>query len=162
MSATIIVEDGTIVTGANSYVSASTLNTYATNRGKTISGTKEDLLIQAMDYLESQSFKGAKRTSDQPLQWPRVDVVVDGYYQDSDEIPQLLKDALCQIAIAIDEGNDPSQDIPRTAIRQKVGDLEVEYSPNSSPVAINRKIKNALWKLLSNSSGGNSLSVNRG
>jgi hypothetical protein len=77
---TIVVEDGSIVASANSYVSAADLSTYATDRGITINGTAAVLLIQAMDYLEQQDFQGYKYTDDQALQWPRGDVYIDGYY----------------------------------------------------------------------------------
>lgn len=160
MTATIIVEDGTIVTSSNSYVSTTTLNTFALNRGYTILGTKEDLLIKAMDYIEALNFKGAKRTSTQSLQWPRVDVFIDGYYFNSDEIPQALKDGLCHCALAIDADNDPLQDTPRKVVRQSVGEVSIEYSAGSSSVVINKKIMNVLRKLLV--SGGNTLNVSKG
>lgn len=160
--ATIVVETGSIVSGANSYVSTATLSTFATDRGITISGTLADLLIKAMDYIESLQYKGVKRTSDQALQWPRTDVYVDTYYVNSDSIPQDLKDALCHCAIAIDQGNDPLQDIPQKAIRKKVGDLEIEYSSGSSAVTINKRIGRMLWKLLDGSSGSNTINVSKG
>lgn len=153
MVATIIKEDGSVVAGANSYVTVAELTTFASNRGKTIAATnEEDLLIQAMDYIEQYNFKGCKLTQDQPLQWPRAWVEVDGYYLDSDVIPQLLKDALCQCAIAIDEDNDPLQDAPRQTIREQVDTLSVEYAPNASAVVINKKILHTIRKLLAGGS----------
>lgn len=151
MSASIIVEDGSIISGANSYVSTTELTTFASNRGITITGTLADLLIQAMDYIENLPFKGVKLTEDQPLQWPRGFVNVDGYYIRTDEIPQQLKDGLCHCAIAIDQGNDPIQDLSQTAIRKKVGDLEIEYAQGTTSVTVNRKILNVLKKLINGS-----------
>lgn len=144
----IIVEDGTGVANANSYISEADLTTFATARGVTLTTSTETLLIKAMDYIEAFSFKGIKKERDQALQWPRLEVYIDGYYWDSDEIPQELKDALCHTAIAIDQSNDPLQDMPRQTVAEKVGEIEVHYSPGSSSVARNIRILNAIRKLL--------------
>lgn len=149
----IVVEDGSVVSGANSYVNEATLTAFATARGYTLVDDEEVLLIQAMDYIESLSYKGVKRTSTQPLQWPRVDVYIDGYYLNSDTIPQQLKDGLCQTAIAIDQGYGPQVDVPRTTTMERVGDLEVQYAPGGPTRTINVKIKSALWKLLEGGGG---------
>ena len=125
--ATIVVEDGTGKTNSNSYISAADLDTYATDRGVTIAGTKEILLIQAMDYIEAQNFKGVKGTDAQALQWPRYGVSIDGYPVGSDEIPQLLIDALAEVAIGIDGGTNPLANEGRTTKKEKVDVIEVEY-----------------------------------
>ncbi len=150
----IVVEDGTIVEGANSYVSTTELTAFASARSITLTAGAETLLIQAMDYIESLSYQGAKRNfTDQPLQWPRVNVYIDGWYNSVDHIPQQLKDGLCHVAIAIDEGNGPDADVPRFTRSERVGDLEVVYASGAPSTPINQKIHNSLWKLLSNSSG---------
>lgn len=132
MAATLIQEDGTQVASSNTYVTAAELDTYADERGKTISGTQADLLIQAMDYLEVQPFKGFRKTNTQSLSWPRTDVYIDGWLQASNTIPQELKDAQAEIAIAIDEGYSPFARIDRKTKREKVGSLEVEYSDSAA------------------------------
>lgn len=148
--AAIVVEDGTVVTGANSYVTTTELSTYATDRGVTISGTNAVLLIEAMDYIESLDFKGEKWTQDQPLVWPRVNVLIDGWYQDVDDIPTQLKEAQMEVALAIDAGNGPLIDLPRTIVREKAVEFEVEYAQGSSSVILVRKINAKLKKLLVN------------
>lgn len=157
----IIVEDGTIVAGANSYVSEADLTAFAAARGITLTSDEDDLLYQAMDYIEAKLYIGYKLTRDQALQWPRGDVKIDGYYIDSDTIPQELKNGLMQTAIAIDQSNDPLQDLPRSTKREKVGDIEVEYSDSATSVVINRKINAALWKLLASGSGTNIINVRK-
>lgn len=144
----IIVEDGSIVANANSYTTEAELTTFATDRGITISGTNADLLINSMDYLETRDFKGIKRTRDQALQWPRVDVVVDGYYVDADSIPQDLKNAQMQIALSIDAGNSPMAVIEQKAVREKVDVIEVQYSEGSSSNSIDPRINYWLRKLV--------------
>lgn len=158
----IVVEDGSIVDGANSYVTVAELQAYATARGVTIDGQAEKHLTQAMDYIENLIFKGYKKTQDQPLQWPRMDVFIDGYLWRSDEIPNELKNGLMQCAIAIHEGNDPLQDAPRAVQRQKVDVIEVEYAPGASSVVINKKIMHMLKKLLVGGNGGNVVGVSKG
>lgn len=145
---TIIVETGNIVANSNSYVSEIELTAYATARGITLVGDEEELLIKAMDYLESLSFIGLKSTRDQSLQWPRVDVVIDGYYQDVNSIPHELKNGQMAVAIAIDEGNSPLSDLERKTVYERVGELEVEYSAGSSNSTIVRTISAALGKLV--------------
>lgn len=159
---TIIVEDGSIVTGANSYVTELELTAFATARGVALTADEEVLLISAMDYIESLSFKGYKISRDQPLQWPRVSVIVDGFNLDSNSIPQDLKNGLMQCAIAIDQGNNPLQDAPRSTKREKVGELEVEYMDSASSVVINKKILTSLQKLLAGGGGNASGAVYRG
>ena len=160
---TLIVEDGSIVANANSYISITNFTTYATARTYTLVGSAEPLLIQAMDYLENLMFKGTKRTSTQALQWPRFDVYIDKYYFSSTSIPQQLIDAQCEIAIAIDMGNGPLTDIDVQTKREKVGPIEVEYASNAAPFVINRRINNKLRKLLeAGAMGGNVIGVGRG
>lgn len=150
--ATIIIEDGTGKTDANSYATESALSTYASDRGITISGTNNELLIAAMDYIESLDFTGIKNTKAQSLQWPRYGVYIDGYSFDNDAIPQLLIDAQIETALAIDASNDPLSTIDRATKKEKLEGLEVEYMDNSNDATIVRKINSKLKKLLRNSS----------
>lgn len=161
---TIIVEDGTIVTGANSYVTEAELTAFATARAITLSSdyTTEQLLILAMDYIESLEYKGVKRLYTQPLQWPRVDVWIDGYYNNADNIPKELKNGLMQTAIAISNGNNPLAETERKTVREKVGELEVEYASSSSSRTIDKKINSYLYKLLSGGNGGNNVIIGKG
>lgn len=155
MSATIIVEDGTIVAGANSYVSAATLSTYASDRGVTITGTSEDLLIEAMDYIESLEYIGLQLTEDQPLSWPRSNAVKKRiYWYDTNEIPADLISGLCEVALAIDAGNGPLDNLERATSKEKVGDLEVEYKDSSASSVIVKKINAKLKALVIGSAIG--------
>lgn len=159
----ILVEDGAVVANANSYVSEAEFAAFYAARAVTLSGTytAEQLLILAMDYIESLQFKGVKRNYDQSLQWPRTDVIIDGYYNDVDIIPTLLKNGQMQTALAIDAAISPQQNLPRKTIREKVGDLEVEYSAGSSSVVIDRKVMGFLWKLLEGGFGSNQIRVGK-
>ena len=146
--ATIVVETGTGSATSNSYLSESDLTTYATDRGLTITGTNAVLLIQAMDYIESKDFIGCKLSETQKTMWPRSGAFMDGYYIDSDSIPQLLKDALAEVCISIDGGVNPLANVPRETRSEKVGDIAVEYSPSSHATEYLQAAETKLCKLV--------------
>ena len=150
----LTVEDGSIVTGADSYISVADFQAYNTARGYTLTGDEEQLLLRAMLYVEQLSFKGYKLTKAQPLQWPRNGVSIDGFEVTTSEIPQQLIDLQCEVALAIDGGDDPLGTIDRAVKREKVDVIEVEYQDNAVPFSLNRKIKALESKLTRVSSGG--------
>ena len=153
----IIVEDGSNVTGANSYVTESELNTWLTDRGLSITGSASVNLLLAMDYLETQRFIGVKSNTDQELQWPRTGVYIDSMAVGADEIPKDLKLAQIQTAYSIDQGANP-MDISTPAVkREKVDSLEVEYQDGAGR-AVNVAINRYLSKLLISS--GSTVQVN--
>ncbi len=157
----IIVEDGTGVANANSYVSEADLITYAAARGVTIlPANTEEFLIRAMDYIESRSFKGLKLRQDQELQWPRTDVVIDSFLNRSDNIPDELINGLNETTLAINNGEDPLADIPRVQQSVTVGAISVDFKEGSTAITTVRKINAALRKVL-RSFGGISFEVSR-
>jgi len=155
-----IVEDGTIVSNANSYVSDANFATYASDHGITVTGVAAQLLLRAAIYVEQLQFIGAKKTKAQTMQWPRTSVNIDGFAIDSDEIPQLLVDLQCEVALAVDGGDDPLATVARAVKKEKVDVIEVEYSDSAAPFAYNLKIK-ALERKLTGTSGGMSFKVSR-
>lgn len=99
----LVIEDGTIVTGANSYIDIPTAKAFAEARGVDL-GTDdvvtEQRLLIAMDYLESLNYKGTRTDPDQQLlAWPRVGVTFDGRTFGQNTIPNQLKSAQAQLAI---------------------------------------------------------------
>lgn len=98
----LIIEDGSIVTNANSYITLAEARSFALDRGVTLS-TDDDvlsaLIFKAMDFLESKKYQGAKVNTNQSLSWPRYNVFIDGYYADSSVIPKELKNACCQLVM---------------------------------------------------------------
>ena len=104
----LIIEDGSIVSGANSFVTAAEMVAYAALRGVTIPAsttTQEQQIILAMDYIISreQSMKGQRTKATQPLPYPRFNVKIRNDYIEDHEIPSELKNA--QIELAIQVGN---------------------------------------------------------
>ena len=140
----LTIEDGTIVTGANSYVTLIEIRAFTLARGLDLSAVDdadiEALAIKAMDYLEAQRghYQGKKtEPGTQALQWPRKGVYIDcDEILDQNEIPQELKDAQCQLVI---EGYNsvvlqPTETGGET-IREVLDDIEIEYSRNGGVTA---------------------------
>lgn len=162
--ATIVIEDGSVVSGANSYVTVAEFTQFCSDRNITISSTygdESELLIKAMDYFEQQPFQGIKNIETQPLQFPRADLWIDSYLVASDAIPQLVKDAQITIAISIMQGNDPLSSLDRTVKRERIDVLEIEYMDNSSSSVVIRSIANIMRKLVASSAMGSNFSVIR-
>src|SRR5690349_12886017 len=135
MAIEIIVEDGSGVENANSYVSVETARLYATNRGVTLPASDDEVaawLIKATDYLESFAckYQGHKTDCTYPLQWPRTGVVICCVDFPSDAIPKALKDAQCAAVIAQSEGlvlqpNITAQDY---VTEETVGPITTKYA----------------------------------
>jgi hypothetical protein len=157
----LIIEDGSLVANANSYVTVEEARTYAAARGVTLSAVDaevEQLLIPAMDYLEAQRdrYQGTKVSATQSLQWPRYPVYIDGFLFASDEIPNDLKNAECQLAIEKQNGVDllPTSE-GRAIIKEVVGPLETEYSESvGSDSPTMRAVDNLLQPLYNSGGGG--------
>lgn len=141
----MIVEDGTIVADANSYVTVAFVDAYALSYGFTFTGTqveKEQAILRAMLYIESfeRKFCGSRTSTAQTLAWPRTGVInqVTGEAIDANTIPVELKRAVAEGAIA--ELAEPeiltktlnSSDMNLVRKREKLGPMEreYEYSPN--------------------------------
>lgn len=100
---TIVVEDGTVVSGANSYVTHTELATYADDRGVTLTAVQADreaLLFNAMDDLKGRCWRGTRIDIDQELDFPRANIWRDGFVLPHDEIPTELKNGQMSLALA--------------------------------------------------------------
>lgn len=164
----LIVEDGTNVAGAESYVTLAEANTYFSNRGSPSAWTslsdavKEQYLREATDYIEAYyalRWKGRRDEDDQPLAWPRRGVDdQDGYAIDSDTIPQKLKNAQFEAALRRATDGDLLPDI-ETPGDVKVEDVQagpvrsrLEYAGGASQLPQYSKVHYQLLPLLRSSS----------
>ena len=100
----LVVEDGTVVAGANSYISVADATDYLTQRGYTIwtpllEGEKEQALVRATDYLATYTWRGNRVSADQLLDWPRSGAVMYGFDVAETVIPLALKNACAELAI---------------------------------------------------------------
>lgn len=148
----LIVEDGSGLANAESYVSVSDCAAYAMARGLTFPATPEDkaeaALCRATSYIDNTyrtRFPGQrKKFRLQALEWPRVGVVdMNGFPVMSDEIPTEIVRATCEAAVR--ELSAPGSLLPdvtpgKIKKRAKVGDIEVEYAVGAGGVASQQPI----------------------
>jgi len=120
-----------VIIGTDSYADEAALSAYAAARGLTIAGDQTQLLLRAMDFIESRSFVGTKATKAQPLQWPRDGVTIDGWEVASDEVPAKLAKAQIEIALSIDAASDPMATEGRAISSTSVGSVSVTYADKS-------------------------------
>lgn len=137
----LVVEDGTIVANANSYIDISFLTAFATARGLALPASdsvKEQFAIQAMDYLESIRYQGSKVDAlTQFLQWPRKDVLIDDVDFAEDAIPTELKYAQCQLVVSLQAGivlwPKPVTSISEGVVTEKtIGPITKKFSASKS------------------------------
>jgi hypothetical protein len=154
------VEVGTGASNSESYASVANADLYWSNRGcapwaTLTTAQKEEALRRATDYIEQaygQNFTGYRVTSTQALSFPRTDVELNGFYINSDVIPQILINATCEAAYKAAQGT-LTPDVTQTVIREKIDVLEVEYDKNSPQYKQFRVITNILMPLLGGQGG---------
>lgn len=139
----LIIEDGTGVAGADSYVSRAEYIAYVANY---YGATVEDVdatdgpLRLAYTWIAGQSWKGAKTYGrSQTGAWPRTGVKdCEGIAIAADEIPQEVKNAQMELAWAEAQSAgtlSPSGSVRDALVsRERVDVIEVEYdTSNMSP-----------------------------
>lgn len=130
----MIVEDGTGLNNANSYVESGYADDYFSVRSNDFWSNleeekKESCLIRATDYIDS-AFKwlGTKKTQEQALKFPRKDLIdTDGY--SVDDIPNVLKMAVCECALLISKGTEmfKKQSDKGAVTSETIGALSFSY-----------------------------------
>jgi len=158
----LIIENGTGVSGAVSFVTVEEARAFAEFRGATLPATDpsvEVLLVKAGDYLLGLEhfFQGYRSTGTQRLPFPRADVYLPGGYSvPLNHIPALLKEAQIQLAIeGVSRDIRPTGD-GREVIREKVGPLETEYTAGAGGTVqpVFNKVWDLLLPLMKNQGGG--------
>lgn len=114
---TVQTTDG--LTDADTYASVDELTAYAAQRGIVLTNDAEQLLVKAMDYIESKEYMGKPLNPKQSTAFPRI-----GY-----DIPRNIKKA--QLALAVIA--DTTELMPNVLLtdreikKEKVDVIEVEY-----------------------------------
>lgn len=121
----------------NSYASVDDCKSYAELRGYSLPNEDseiEKMLILAMDYLESKKWKGRPANQSQPLSWPRIGIIKDGYPIEPDVIPKQIKDAQCYLAIESQETDLlPSVEGGQEVLSETVtGAVSITYAEGTS------------------------------
>lgn len=128
----LIIEDGSQVGNANSYVTDAEYTTYTTLKGLTVGATaeiREVELLRAMDYLQGfeSSMQGTRASSTQGVSFPRYNVVLYSYLLASDFIPKELKNSQFEAAAYAHTGTLTPNEAIKNVSKERLGDLEVNY-----------------------------------
>jgi hypothetical protein len=151
----LVVEDGTGVSNANSYIDVAYFDTYWTDRGNTDAVAivnKEPLLIQATDYIETVYYGlwlGERLTTTQALEFPRVIDSVDV------GVSERLKKACCELALKANSGSLLT-DVEQRIVKEKVAVIETTYSEYSDQLTQYTTVYNLIAGYLENSSPNSS------
>ena len=158
----LIVEDGTGLTTAESYITTAEADTYHVNRGNTNWAAitlpqKEEACRRAMDYMFQvyhSRWVGYRKTQTQAQDWPRVaapndDVYIYAYsFYDSNSVPAIVKNAQAELAFKAAQG-ELAPDLGQKVIREKIDNIEVEYDSGSVEYVRFRAVDNILSSILS-------------
>ncbi len=135
----IIVEDGSGIPNANSYVSLVDARGVLNLLGQDLNAndtTAEQEILNSMIYIESfrERYQGVKTNINQLLQWPRLGVLIDNAPIDSDVIPQDLINGQVFAAYEFSQGNvlQPTVDGRSRASAEVVNAVKVSYFDTGS------------------------------
>lgn len=103
----LIVEDGSGLSTAESFISVADADAYFTARGNAAwtgsSTVKEQALRKATDFMQGRyasRWKGTRKTSGQALAWPRLAVIdPDGWDVSDTIVPSAVKNACAELAV---------------------------------------------------------------
>lgn len=138
---TIVATPGAV--NANSYADEAYAESFFMSRLgsdawlKAASETREAALIQATVMLDSMfEWNGERTTEEQSLRWPRAWCEDrDGYVIDDDIVPDLVKQAQCELAkflIANSGYSGESRDVDRLTI----GTIRLDFDDSASALPI--------------------------
>lgn len=136
----LIVEDGTGVSGADSYITLEYAASYHSALGNAAwaaatSEQQEVALRRAAQYLDFNYYwRGVKTAQTNAREWPRYDCLdKDGYAIASNVIPTEIKNAQAELGLRALAG-DLLADVSggSSVIREKVDAIEVEYEKGQS------------------------------
>ncbi|WP_373379900.1 DnaT-like ssDNA-binding protein [Cupriavidus nantongensis] len=121
---------------ADSYVSVAEADAYWSKRpgsawGAAAEAAREGALVRATGYVDATyDWRGTRATAVQALDWPRYDVVLDGYPLDGTTIPARVKDAVCEMALKALAGDISADVSPQQVVEQTVGPITRKFAPN--------------------------------
>lgn len=150
----LVVEDGTGLSNADSYVSVATVDAYHLAMGNTTwtgaDSVKEPAIRRATQYLDANyRFKSERLLPTQALEFPRVDS--NGWLLPDWPIKALV-DACCELALKALSGALTSDSTAESIKREKVGPIETEFFRNDG-AQVRYTLVDKLLKDLTISSG---------
>ena len=160
----LVVEDGSIVADANSYIDYDYAENYHALRGNSAwadgdSTQKQYAIIratQAIDSIYKGKWKGnPTEYGTQELEWPRSGVTVGTNSVDNNIIPAAIKKAVCEAALReLENPNGLTPDLERGGEikRVKADVVEVEYMDGANSTTTFTAIDGLLADLVSGTS----------
>lgn len=126
----IVVEDGTGIADAVSYLSVADADSHHAARGNirwtdasVTDASKEAALVKATDFADKffgKRFIGYRYTQEQALEWPRAEAVDRDGYERFMEVPRELKKAVAELAVRALIYDVLAPDVPGSAPRQSM------------------------------------------
>jgi len=146
----IVVEDGTLVSGANSYITLAEFKAWADDRGITYGNDSllSQQLYRATDYFETLRFRGLKADENQTMQWPRDQVLIDGYAVDSNEIPSEVKLSIYELIKIEIDGDSKLAPSEREVTSEQIDSIKITYKDNAGMKRSTPALERALRKLV--------------
>lgn len=161
----LITEDGSGRPDAESFCSVAEATTRHKLFGRAAwvdldTADKEAFLRRATQYLETMyraRWKGQVQFEAQALSWPRHAVVIpgrtpQGYLVPGNSVPADIRNACADLALRCIDG-ELAPDVGPAVVREKVGQLEVEYAQSTRDVTVFRDIDMMIGLYLSGSAG---------
>ena len=137
-----------ITIGENSYIDIEGADEYFTGRlhaerwGETSDADKEKALRQATKEIDRQHLNGRKTTDAQELSFPR--------YPDT-EIPEAVKEACCEIALALlERGNSQRRKLQQEGVQSfTLGNMSETFAAGAGKGLLSQEAKELLrpWLL---------------
>lgn len=162
----IVVEDGSLVADANSYVTRSDLINYAAARDIELDDRQaEQALLAASDYINSleQKLQGKRTSRDQAIAFPRTNLFIDGWHWESDEIPRQLILAQLELALEVSAGIDLyNREAVQVVKKERIeGAITVEYAAEDSQKISKQSTASAIIRSLMRNAGLYSAPIRR-
>lgn len=132
----LIVEDGSIVEGANSFVSVADAETFFASRGIEGPSTGWEIpLTLAMDQIMLMSFKGYRTDKSSPTPFPRTSIYdLEGNEYDNNTVPAAAITGQLWLAYYEAQGVSLGASVANSGQvkKEKVDVLEIEYASSES------------------------------
>lgn len=133
----LVVEDGTGVSGADSYISLANARFYLDKRNRSLNVDDieaEKQLRVAFDFVDNIHYIGEPLVFNQAAAWPRKHVYLNGTPLNTDVVPTVVGFAQAHLAAAIEEGVEifPVQQICRKVASEEVGPIKTEFFESGS------------------------------
>lgn len=159
----LIVEDGTVVAGAEALVTVAYCDQYHSDRGNAAWAAivtvaeKEQAIRRGNDYGIQKyraRWRGLRVSATQAQDFPRSGLEVAGYGIASTTIPEQVKQAFAELALRANTG-DLNPDVEPLVTKEVIGPLAVTYDEFSSQAIEFSAVKELLAPFLNGSSGIN-------